>query len=158
MNSNHVYRGQGGVVVVVGGGVFRDSIKRKKEKWLRFRNWAPDVRKCGYLLAPPLSIEDPDQPSTNWVSLAQATTIHGITFVISTSCSQSSLSVLITFKTMPRLLCIWYGNNLPCVMIIANATRREEGVALCQRALLPLCGCRGNCIFCSDTQLRNPGG
>lgn len=39
--------------------VSAEKRKKERERWFWFKNWAPDVRKCDDVLAPPLNPEDP---------------------------------------------------------------------------------------------------
>lgn len=141
---------------MTGGRLFRDIIKRKK-KWLWFRNWAPDVRKCGGLLTPPLSTEDPDQPSSNRVSPTQATTW---TSIVSTRvpwwCQRAAANddypCSLPANCSRDTHSSGYGISSTMLYAYGQHSVHIEGVTLCQSALLPLCVCRGNCIFCSEAR------
>ena len=110
------------------------------------------VTVCSLLLS---AQRHPDLPSANrnqdatyrWVS--PTVDLHqraagGTWLLIRESVFVPIKLLLLLRRRLVRMLCQW---NLPCFMLMVHIPWMLEVMATCHSALLPLCGCCGNCIL-----------
>lgn len=139
----------------VSAGRQRQKGRRGGGGWLWVRNWAPDVRKCGDLLAPPLSTED--QTSLQPIENRTLICLTNISFIGPLSTRLLWWCQLI--EAINESYCPWptrprgytgltkYQSTLLLLYAHGSHPTDPEVMALCQSALLTRCGCRGNCIL-----------